>query len=74
MDLDLMFVLGCVVTLFAIPAIISAFSDSRTPRYPALIILIGVVMIGYAVNGRPGAYTFDTVPDVFMRVVARYLG
>ncbi|MFT5632224.1 MAG: putative membrane protein [Gammaproteobacteria bacterium] len=74
MDLDLIFVLGCIITVFAIPAIVSAFSDNRTPRYPALIILIGVVMVGYAINGRPGAFTFETLPDVFMRVVGRYIG
>lgn len=74
MDLDLIFVVGCIVTAFSIPAIVSAFSDSRTPRYPALIILIGVLMIGYASNERPGAYTFDTLPDVFGKVIGRYLG
>lgn len=74
MNPDLMFVLGCVITAFSIPAIISAFSDSRTPRYPALIILIGVVMVGYAISERPGAYTFETVPDVFMRVVGLFMG
>lgn len=74
MDLDLTFVLGCIVTAFSIPAIVSAFSDSRTPRYPALIILIGVVMISYSVNERPGAYSFDTLPDVFARVIGRYIG
>ncbi len=74
MDLDLIFVLGCIITVFAVPAIVSAFSDNRTPRYPALIILIGVVMVGYAINGRPGAFTFETLPDVFMRVVGRYIG
>lgn len=74
MDLDFIFVIGCIVTAFAVPAIVSAFSDSRTPRYPAMIILIGVMMIGYAVNERPGAYNFDTLPDVFGRVIGRYLG
>ena len=73
MDLDLIFILGCIVTAFSIPAIVSAFSDNRTPRYPALIILIGVVMVGYAINERPGAFTFETLPDVFMRVIGRYL-
>ena len=58
MDLELIFVLGCVLTAFSIPAIVSAFSDGRTPRYLVVIILIGVVMIGYAVNGRPGFVYF----------------
>lgn len=74
MDLELIFVIGCIITAFSIPAIVSAFSDDRTPRYPAMIILIGVVMILYAVNARPGAFTFDTVPDVFAKVIGRYIG
>ena len=73
MDLDLVLVLGCVISVLAILAIISAFSDNRIPRYPALIILIGVVMVGYAVNGKTGAYNFYTLPDVFLRVVGRYI-
>jgi hypothetical protein len=74
MNPDLLFVIGVIVTAFSIPAMVSAFSDNRTPRYPALIILIGVVMIGYAMNERPSAYTFETLPDVFLRVISRYLG
>ena len=74
MDLELIFVIGCIVTAFSIPAIVSAFSDNRAPRYPALIIIIGVVMIGFAINERPGAFTFDTVPEVFAKVIGRYLG
>ena len=50
------------------------FSDNRTPRYPALIILIGVVMVGYAISERPGAFTFEALPDVFMRVIGQYIG
>lgn len=74
MDLDLIFVIGCIVAALSIPAMVSAFSDSRTPRYPAIVILIGVLMIGFAVNERPGAYSFDTLPDVFAKVIGRYLG
>jgi len=74
MDLELIFVLGCVIAAFSIPAIVSAFSDSRSPRYPAMIILIGVVMISYAIKERPGAFPYETVPDVFVKVIGRYLG
>lgn len=72
MDTDTIFVLGAVIAVFTIPAVISAFLDGRTPRVPAVIVLIGAVMIGYAINKRPGAYNFDTLPDVFMRVVGQF--
>ena len=73
MDLDLMFVLGFVLAVLAIPAAVSALLDGRAPRTPAYLIIIGGLMIGYAVNQRPTSYGFDTLPDVFVRVVGRYL-
>ncbi|MEN8894559.1 MAG: hypothetical protein ABF248_00505 [Yoonia sp.] len=73
MDIDLIFVIGCVVLLFSIPAIVSAFSDGRAPRYGTMTLLISTMMIYYATGERPGAYTFETVPDVIMRVIGRYL-
>ncbi len=72
MDTDLVFVVGVVISIFAIPAIMSAFLDGRAPRAPALIILIGAAMIGYAVKERPNSYTLASVPDVFMRVVVDF--
>lgn len=73
MDNDVFFVVGCIVTVFSIPAIISAFSDGRAPRAPAFVVLIGGLMIGYAMNQRPGAYSFETLPDVFVRVIGGLL-
>lgn len=68
MDTDLIFVVGFFVIVLSIPAIVSAFLDGRAPRAPALIILIGALMIGYAVRERPMAYSLETVPDVILRV------
>lgn len=73
MDIDLIFVSGCLILVFAIPAIISAYSDGRVPRYPAIIVMIGGVLIFYAITERPGAYSLETLPDVFLRVVARFM-
>ncbi len=72
MQTDLIFVVGVIISIFAIPAIVSAFLDGRAPRAPALIILIGALMIGYAVQQRPMSYSLDTVPEVFLRVVADF--
>ena len=71
MDLDTIFVVGTVITLLAVPAIVSAYVDGRTPRAPAVIIVIGGAMVGYAMSQRPGSYNFETLPDVFVRVVAQ---
>lgn len=72
MDPDVWFVAGVVIGVFSIPAIVSAFADGRAPRAPAMMIIIAGLMIGYAIQQRPGAYGFDTLPDVFVRVVAKY--
>jgi uncharacterized membrane protein len=71
MDIDVIFVVGFVIAVLSIPAIVSAFSDSRSPRVPAIVVLIGGLMIGYAMNERPGAYSYDTLPDVFVRVIGK---
>ena len=72
MDTDVIFVVGFFIIVLAIPAIVSAFMDSRVPRAPMLTILIGSVMIAYAVRERPGAYGYDTVPDVIVRIFADF--
>jgi len=73
MDSDLFFVVGVVLAVFSIPSIVSALSDGRAPRVPAMMIILGSLMIGYAMQQRPGVYGLDTLPDTFVRVVARYL-
>lgn len=73
MDPDLLFVLGCVLGVLAIPAVVSAFADERTPRAPALIIVIATGMVAYAVLERPGNYNLDTAPQVFARVIGQML-
>jgi uncharacterized membrane protein len=73
MNTDIIFVVGFIIAVLSIPAIVSAFSDSRTPRVPAIVVLIGGLMIGYAMNERPGAYSFETMPDVFVRVIGKVM-
>ena len=71
MDPDVFFVLGSVLAVLSIPAIISALVDGRGPRAPALIVLIGGGMMAFAVSERPGSYSFETVPDVFAKVISQ---
>ena len=74
MDPDLLFVIGTITLLFSIPSILGAFTDGRPPRAAAIMIMIGGGLIGLAIYQRPGAYTFETVPDVFYAVIDRYIG
>lgn len=73
MDADLALVLGLVVAAFSIPSMLSAISDGRTPRASMVTILIAGALVLYAAATKPGGYTVDTIPDAFVRVVARVM-
>lgn len=73
MESDLFFVIGLVVLAFAFPALIGAFTDGRAPRAAAILIMIGGGLIALAIYQRPNTYTLGAIPDVFVRVVGRYI-
>ncbi|WP_166416852.1 hypothetical protein [Cochlodiniinecator piscidefendens] len=74
MDTDLLFVLGVVIGGFSVPSIISAFSESRPPRMAMVLIVMAGALIAYATSTHPGGYSFEQIPDVFIRVIGRYIG
>jgi hypothetical protein len=74
MDPDLFFVIGIVTLLFSIPPILSAFTEGRPPRAASIMILIGGGLIGLALYRNPGGYSFETIPDVFFKVIGQYVG
>lgn len=73
MDIDLIFVLGIVIGVFALPSMVSAFSERRAPRVAALFIMISGMMVTYAVHMREEPYVLEQLDNVFVSVVARYL-
>ncbi|MEO9683295.1 MAG: hypothetical protein ABJR46_06700 [Tateyamaria sp.] len=73
MDPDTFLVLGLIVAAFSVPSIMSALSDGRVPRASAITILIAGALILYAIQSQPGGYAMSQIPDVFVRVVARYV-
>lgn len=73
MDPDTFLVLGLIIAGFSIPSVMSALSDGRAPRASALTILIAGGLILYAIQTQPGGYALQDIPDVFVRVVARYV-
>ena len=66
-----MLVVGLALVTFGIPALVSAFSDSRRPRAAAVAFVLGGALIAYAVMTNPGGYEIGDVPDVVATVVAR---
>jgi hypothetical protein len=73
LDTDLILTIGLVVAVFAIPAVISAFSDHRPPRAATLAVLVSGGLIVFAFYANPGGYTIERIPDAVARTVARLL-
>ncbi len=70
---DIYLVLGIVVLVFAFPAIVNAFSESRAPRLAAIAVLVGGGLIVLAVSQNPMGYTIEEVPRAFTRVIGSFL-
>lgn len=70
---DLYLVLGIVIAGFSIPSILAAVSDRRAPRASMITILIAGGLILLAFQTHPGGYTLQEIPDVFVRVIARFI-
>lgn len=73
MDPDLALVLGIIIGAFSIPSILSALSDKRAPRASMVTILIAGGLILFATQNKPGGVVLEQIPDVFVKVVARYM-
>lgn len=73
MDPDLALIIGLVLAVFSVPAILSAFSEGRAPRVAAFTVIVAGLLIIWAISSRPGGYSVMEIPDVFVRVVARFI-
>lgn len=74
MDTDLFLVMGIIVFALALPSMLSAWVDGRVPRMGSALVLIGTGLIAAALVQKPGGYDFGEMPEVFLRVLGRYLG
>ena len=73
MDTDLALILGLVIGGFAIPALVSSYSDRRAPRISMLMFLLSGGLIIYALLAQPGGYRIAQLPEVFFGVIARFM-
>jgi len=73
MDTDLFLVVGIVIWALSIPSLLSAFVEGRAPRIGSIFVLAGGVLIVVALTNHMGGYSFAEIPDVFFRVIGRYV-
>lgn len=73
MHADLIMVIGVVVVFFAVPSMISAWSEARPPRVAALSLLLGIALAFYATTIKPGGFTLMDVPMAFIHVAGMVL-
>jgi hypothetical protein len=73
MDNDLLLTVGVVVGVLAIPSLLGAWTEGRTPRAGAIMVLIAGVLIAVAASQTPGGYAIGEVPQIMLAVVGRYL-
>ncbi|GKY86946.1 hypothetical protein [Sinisalibacter aestuarii] len=73
MQNDLFLVVGVIILVFTVPAIVSAFSEGRPPRIAAIMLLISGGLIAIALTQKPGGYSFEDIPQAFVRVIGHYL-
>lgn len=73
MDTDILFVIGLVVLVLSFPVIVGAYAEGRPPRTAAIMVLIGGGLMALAAWQRPGAYSIESIPDAFVRVIGRFI-
>lgn len=71
-DADLFLTLGTVLLVLSVPSLLSAWAESRAPRFGAVMVIGGIGLIVAALMTNPGGYAFNQVPGVIIRVVARF--
>lgn len=69
MSNDLLFVLGIVVGILSLPSFVGAFTEGRPPRTAIILLTVATGLVVYAMQQHPSGYTFETIPDVFSRVI-----
>ncbi|GHF08891.1 hypothetical protein GCM10016455_32320 [Aliiroseovarius zhejiangensis] len=68
---DTFIVIGIIVLALSIPSFLSAIRDGRAPRVPAIMFMIGGVLIAMAIMNRPGGYQIEDIFTAFRTVFGR---
>ena len=71
MESDLFLVAGVILVVFALPALVSAFSEARVPYVAGIMMLAGGALVFVAFNEQP--FSFDGMIEAFVRVAGRVI-
>ncbi|MEL7149232.1 MAG: hypothetical protein AAGK71_00790 [Pseudomonadota bacterium] len=66
---DLIMCLGVLAIFLAFPAAVGSFSRGAPPRGAILSLVVGGSMIVYANSSRPGGYSVEEMPNLFVKVL-----
>lgn len=68
---DLIVVVGVLMAIFAFPAFLNAWTESRFPRSALSFVVFSGVCLTMAQTMTPGGYNFSDVPGAFVRVLGQ---
>lgn len=73
MDPDLSLILGLILITLSIPSLMAAFSEGHAPRVASIVVIAGGALMVWAITQKTGGYSLLEIPDIFVRVVARFV-
>ncbi len=73
LDTELILIVGAVLCVLSVPSALSAFSEERWPRAGGCMLIVGGGLIIWAVALHPDRHSVKEIPEIFMRVLARYV-
>jgi len=73
MSNDQILVISIILCALSVPSLLAAYSENRAPRAGAIMVLVGGMLLVFALMRKPTGYSFDEIPHVFVSVIAGLL-
>ncbi|MGH1464502.1 MAG: hypothetical protein ACRBBQ_03995 [Cognatishimia sp.] len=73
MNTDVILTIGLVLTVFSVPAYLSALADGRSRRASSLCMILAGASVAWALSTKPGGYTLDEIPEVVIEQIAHLI-